>query len=36
MDVLEYESDAILAEPLTSRAKTELLRTVKKLYEHLK
>ena len=31
-----YEIDAILADPLTSRANTELLHAVKKLYEHLK
>ena len=32
----DYESDAILADPLTSCAKIELLHTVTKFYEHLK
>ena len=35
MVIVDYESDDILAEPLTSRAKTKLLRAVKKLYENL-
>ena len=36
MFMVDYDSDAILVEPLTSRAEIELLRTVKKLYDHLK
>ena len=36
MVVADYNSDTILAEPLTSRANTELLRAVTKLCEHLK
>ena len=36
MGVADYDSDTILAEPLTSRADTDLLRAVTKLYEHLK
>ena len=36
MLIADYKIDAILAEPLTSRAETELVRAVKKLYERLK
>ena len=36
MVMAEYDSDAILEEPLTSCAKTELLHAVTKLYDHLK
>ena len=34
--VADYDNDAILEEPLTSRANKELLCAVTKLYEHLK
>ena len=36
MFVADYDSDAILADPLTSRNDTELLLSVTKLYDHLK
>ena len=36
MFMLDYNSDAILSGPLTSRAETELLRAVKNMYEHLR
>ena len=36
MVMVDYDSNAILAEPLTSCTNTELLRAVTKLYEHLK
>ena len=36
MVMVDYDSNAILAERLTSCTNTELLRAVKKLYEHLK
>ena len=36
MVMADYDSDAILAEPLTSCADTELLHIVTKLYENLK
>ena len=35
MLMVDYYSDAILAYPLSSRADTELLRTVNKLYQDL-
>ena len=35
MVVADYNSDVILVEPLTSRAKTEILHAVTKLYKHL-
>ena len=36
MVMANYDSDAILAEPLTSRAEKELLCAVAKIYQHLK
>ena len=36
MVMADYDSDAVLSEPLTSRSNTELLRAVIKLYEHIK
>ena len=36
LPVTSSDSDAIISEPLTSRAETELVRAVKKLYERLK
>ena len=36
MVMAEYDSDTILVESLTSRAETEILHTVTKLYDNLK
>ena len=36
MFMVDYDNDAILAETLKSRAKTELLRAVTKFYKNLK
>ena len=36
MVMKDYDSDSILAELLTSRVETELLRTVTKYYDYIK
>ena len=35
MAMVDYDSDSILAEPLTSLSETEILRAITKLYKHI-